>query len=208
VDALQKTLSLVDQLQGGGIPIRYLDIGGGLGITYKDERPPMPRDLANHLMPMLKGRKLTLILEPGRSIVGNAGILVCRVLYLKERPDKTFVIVDAGMNDLMRPSLYDAYHHIQPVIKKRRRKMILADVVGPICESGDFLARDRQLPSLRQGEYIAVMSAGAYGFSMSSRYNSRPLAAEVMVKGRMCSLVRERETYRDLIRGERVPGFI
>ncbi|HXX56494.1 MAG TPA: diaminopimelate decarboxylase [Thermodesulfovibrionales bacterium] len=207
VDALKKTLILVDELQDNGIPIRYLDIGGGLGITYRNEEPPMPRDLARHILPMLKGRNLTLILEPGRSIVGNAGILVSRVLYLKERPDKTFVIVDAGMNDLMRPSLYNAYHHIQPVTKTRR-KTISADVVGPICESGDFLARDRELPSLRQGEYIAVMSAGAYGFSMSSRYNSRPLAAEVMVKGSACSLVRERETYRDLIRGESIPDFI
>lgn len=207
VDALKKTLLLVDELLSHGIGISYLDIGGGLGITYKDEDPPLPEDLASNLMPMLEGRKLTVILEPGRSIVGNTGILVSKVLYLKEKPEKTFVIVDAGMNDLMRPSLYNAYHQIQPVMKQRR-KVIFADVVGPICESGDFLAKEREMPELRQGEYVAVMSAGAYGFSMSSRYNSRPTPPEVMVKGKAHSLIRKRGTYRDLIKGEIMPDFI
>ncbi|HET6514451.1 MAG TPA: diaminopimelate decarboxylase [Thermodesulfovibrionales bacterium] len=207
VEALKKTLLLVDELQEHGIRISSVDIGGGLGITYKDEAPPVPRDLAKSLVPLLKGRKLTVIVEPGRSIVGNTGILVSKVLYLKERPDKTFVIVDAGMNDLMRPSLYDAYHHIEPVVRKRR-KTFFADVVGPICESGDFLAKEREMPEMKQGEYLAVMSAGAYGFSMSSQYNSRPRAAEVMVNGKGHSVIRRRETHEDLIKGEVVPAFL
>ena len=207
VDALKKTLLLVDELNGHGVHIQYLDVGGGLGITYKDEAPPVPQTLAKNLMPMLKGRRLTLIMEPGRSIVGNAGILVTRVLYLKKGEEKDFVIVDAGMNDLIRPSFYDAYHQVQPV-KKRRRRSILADVVGPICESGDFLAKEREIPDVLRGEYLAVMSAGAYGFTMSSNYNSRPRVAEVLVKGGDVARVRRRETYKDLIRGETVPSFI
>ena len=142
VDALKKILPLIDELAGHGIRISHLDMGGGLGITYKDETPPLPSDLAGKIMPLLKGRQLTLVFEPGRSIVGNAGILVTRVLYLKNGDKKKFVIVDAGMNDLMRPSLYDAYHYIQPVVKNRRGP-IVADIVGPVCESGDFLAKGR-----------------------------------------------------------------
>ncbi len=206
-DALTRTLSLVDELKGHGVKIRFLDIGGGLGITYKNEAPPLPRDLAKRLLPMIKGRGLTLIVEPGRSIVGNAGILVTKVLYLKAGEEKDFVIVDAGMNDLIRPSFYGAYHHIQP-LEKTRRRTILADVVGPICESGDFLAKEREIQAVRRGEYLAVMSAGAYGFTMSSNYNSRPRAAEVMVKGKKFALIRERETYRDLIGREVVPRII
>ncbi|MCL4477185.1 MAG: diaminopimelate decarboxylase [Nitrospirae bacterium] len=207
VDALKKTLLLVDELKEHGVDIRYFDIGGGLGITYKDEEPPVPRDLARSLLPLLRGRRLTIIMEPGRSIVGNAGILVTKVLYLKKGEEKDFVIVDAGMNDLIRPSFYGAYHHIQPV-EKKRRKNILADIVGPICESGDFLGKEREMPDVKPREYLAVMSAGAYGFTMSSNYNSRPRAAEVMVKGKDFSLVNKRETYRDLVRGEVVPGFL
>lgn len=206
VDALKKTLLLVDELSRHGVNIEYLDIGGGLGITYKDEEPPIPRDLAGRLLPMLKGRKLTLVMEPGRSIVGNAGILVTKVLYLKEGEEKDFVIVDGGMNDLIRPSFYGAYHHIQPV-DKRRRRIMLADIVGPICESGDFLGKEREIPLVKKGEYLAVMSAGAYSYTMSSNYNSRPRAAEVMVKGNKFSLVRRRETYGDLLRGEKLPDF-
>lgn len=207
VDAMDKTLLLVDELNRHGLNISYLDIGGGLGITYRDEEPPVPKDLAKNLIPMLKGRNLTLIMEPGRSIVGNAGMLITKVLYLKKNDEKNFIIVDAGMNDLLRPSIYDAYHHIQPIDKKRR-KPIQADVVGPICESGDFLAKDREMPDVRQGECLAVMSAGAYGFSMSSNYNSRPRAAEVLVKGKKFTLIKERETYNDLVRGESVPDFV
>jgi diaminopimelate decarboxylase len=206
-DALEKILVLVDALEGQGVTIKYLDIGGGLGITYKDEEPPLPRDLAGSLIPLLKDRDLTVIIEPGRSIVGNAGILVTKVLYLKKTHEKDFVVVDAGMNDLVRPSLYGAYHHIQPV-EKRRRKVIMADVVGPICESGDFLAREREVPEAKPGEFLAVMSAGAYGFSMSSNYNSRPRPAEIMVKKDRHTVIRKRETYRDLIRGESIPEFL
>ena len=207
VDALRRILLLIDELSVQGIAIRYLDIGGGLGISYKDEEPPVPEDLARQLIPLLEGRKLTLLMEPGRSIVGNAGILVTKAHYLKEGADREFIIVDAGMNDLMRPSLYNAYHHIDLVVRKKRRK-ILADVVGPICESGDFLAKERKLNRVKQGEYLAVMSAGAYGFSMSSNYNSRPRAAEVLVKGKEHVLIRKRETYEDLIRNEQIPKFL
>jgi diaminopimelate decarboxylase len=204
VDALNRILTLVDELKAHGLGIKYLDMGGGLGIPYNREATDQPRELARRVLPLLKGRDLTLVLEPGRSISGNAGVLVSKVLYLKEGPGKEFVIVDAGMNDLMRPTLYDAFHEILPV-KKTRRGKVLADVVGPICESGDFLAKGRELQRLERGELIAAMSAGAYGFTMSSNYNSRPRAAEVMVKGRRHFLVRERETYTDLTRGEKIP---
>jgi len=207
VDALKRILILIDKLNEQGTEIKYIDIGGGLGISYKDEEPPVPKDLANKLIPLLEGRKSTLIMEPGRSIAGNAGILVTKTLYLKEGEDKEFVIVDAGMNDLIRPSLYDAYHRIEPVIKNKR-ETVLSDVVGPICESGDFLARGRELNRVKQGEYLAAMSAGAYGFSMSSNYNSRPKAAEVMVKGKEHFLIRKRETYEDLVRNEQIPKVL
>ncbi len=207
VDALKRILILLDELKSHGLDIRYLDIGGGLGIPYKNEEPPVPKDLAKKILPLLKGRNMTLVMEPGRSIVGNAGILVTKTLYLKEGLGKEFIIVDAGMNDLMRPSLYGAYHGIIPV-KKQKRADTFADVVGPICESGDFLAKERELPKVKQGEYLAVMSAGAYGFSMSSNYNSRPKAAEVMVKGKEHFLIRSRETYKTLIAGEKIPSFL
>jgi diaminopimelate decarboxylase len=197
----------VDELKRRKFNIRYLDIGGGLGITYLSEKPPVPADLANKLLPLINGRKVTLVMEPGRSIVGNAGILVTKTLYLKAGDGKNFIIVDAGMNDLMRPSLYDAYHHITPVVKARRAG-IKADVVGPICESGDFLAKGRRLDTVKRGEYLAVMSAGAYGMSMSSNYNSRPKAAEVMVRGRSHALVGRRGTYEDLVQNEAIPGFM
>ncbi|MEJ2323518.1 MAG: diaminopimelate decarboxylase [Nitrospirota bacterium] len=202
VDAMNRILTLVDELRDGGLAIRYLDMGGGLGIPYNHEPAAPPSELARRVLPLLDGRDLTLVLEPGRSISGNAGVLLSKVLYLKKGPGKEFVIVDAGMNDLMRPTLYDAYHEILPV-RKRRTKKIVADVVGPICESGDFLARERPLQRLERGDLIAVMSSGAYGFTMSSNYNSRPRAAEVMVKGRRHFLVRERETYGDLVRKEK-----
>jgi len=207
VDAMKRILVLVDELARQGISIKHLDIGGGLGITYRDETPPNPSQLARSLLPLLQGRDLAIVLEPGRSIVGNAGILITKTLYLKKGTGKEFVIVDAGMNDLMRPSLYGAYHHVLPVIKNRRGK-IVADIVGPICESGDFLAKDREIQSVNTGDFLAVMSAGAYGFSMSSNYNSRPRAAEVMVKGKKYSLIRRRETNSDIIRGEIIPEFI
>ena len=181
-----------------GIDIRYLDLGGGLGITYNEECPPLPEDLGRAIIDTLAGRKLTVILEPGRAIAGNAGILVTTVIYTKKTPAKNFVIVDAGMNDLVRPSLYQAFHHIGEVVPKGRKKLSM-DVVGPICESSDFLAQDRMIPAVQPGELLAVYSAGAYGFTMSSQYNSRLRAAEVIVDGDKTILARRRETYKDLI---------
>lgn len=207
VEALSKIISLYDKLAKFDMRIDYLDIGGGLGITYKDEEPPNPKDLANALIPLLKKKKGKIIIEPGRSIVGNAGILVTKVLYTKETENKNFLISDAGMNDLIRPTLYGSYHEIQPLIPKDRNK-IKADIVGPICESGDFLAKEREIEKVSPGEYLAVMSAGAYGFAMSSNYNSRPRAAEVLVKGDRYALIRKRETYKDLIRNEILPEEI
>jgi diaminopimelate decarboxylase len=207
VDALKRILLLIDKLSKQGIEIHFLDVGGGLGIPYKDEEPPVPKDIARSLIPLLKKRKLTLIIEPGRSIAGNAGILVTKALYIKKGEGKNFVIVDAGMNDLIRPSYYNAFHQILPVVKKKR-SMKLYDVVGPICESSDFLATERPLKSIMRGEFLAVMGAGAYGFSMSSNYNSRPRAAEVIVKGKEYFLIRRRETYRDLVRKNITPEFL
>lgn len=213
VDAAARVRALVDRLLRKGMPIRYVDVGGGLGITYSDELPPRPRQYADAVIRAFSGLDVTLVLEPGRVLVGNAGVLVARVLYTKTSPapagggDKRFVIVDAAMNDLARPSLYGSYHAIAPVAKRARRRLV-ADVVGPICESGDFLAKDRELPAFSSGDLIAVMSAGAYGFSMSSTYNSRPRAAEVMVSGGSFEVVRERESLRDLTRGERTASFL
>lgn len=207
VDALDRLLGLVDRLKGEGISIRYLDLGGGLGITYDREEPPHPREYAEAVKARMSDLDLTLIIEPGRVITGNAGILVSRVLYTKHSGEKTFIIVDAAMNDLMRPALYDSYHGIQPV-RKSDRGTVRADIVGPICESGDFIARGREVDAFRPGDLLAVMSAGAYGFSMSSNYNSRPRAAEVMVCGDRYSVIRARETYEDLVRGEVIPEFL
>jgi len=207
VNALKKILSLTHTLISQGITIKYLNIGGGLGIPYNNDITPHPKDLAKAILPLLKGHNFKLILEPGRAIAGNAGILVTKVLYLKKQRRKEFVIVDAGMNDLIRPSLYDAFHNILPV-RRNKRPEIVADIVGPICESGDFLAKKRKISRPLQGELLAVMSAGAYGFSMSSNYNSRPKAAEVLVKGKNFFIIREREKYRDLIKGIKIPQFL
>lgn len=207
VDALKKLLLLARKLRSQRIEIKYMDIGGGIGIPYNDETPPHPKDLAKAIVPLLKNQGFTLIMEPGRSIVGNAGILITKVLYLKEHPKKNFVIVDAGMNDLIRPSFYDAYHQILPVTKNNRQR-ILADIVGPICESGDFLARGRKINRPAHGDLLAVMSAGAYGFSMSSNYNSRTRGAEVLVKGKNFFIIRKREQYEDLIKGIKIPDFL
>jgi len=185
--------------------IRYMNIGGGLGIIYSDETPPHPQELAAAISPLLQTTSCQIIMEPGRSIVGNAGILVTRVLYNKEGTNKQFVIVDAAMNDLLRPSLYDAHHDIQPVIKNESAPVNTVDVVGPICESGDFLAKDRKMPQPQSGDLLAVMSAGAYGFTMASNYNSRPKTPEVLVKDHHMMVIRERESYEDLIRGESIP---
>ena len=208
IDALKKVLTLIETLQSHGTDIRYLNIGGGLGITYADENPPHPRDLAGALTPMLGDLKCRLIMEPGRSIVGNAGILVTRVLYNKETEAKRFVIVDAAMNDLLRPSLYEAHHEIQPVRQTPGSTEATVDVVGPICESGDFLAKDRKMVNPQAGDLLAVMSSGAYGFTMASNYNSRPRVAEVLVKDANMHVIRAREEYDDLVRGEIVPEFL
>lgn len=205
VDAVRRLRKLITTLRDGGFEIRYLDVGGGLGITYDVEDPPSPAEYGKAVRDELDLDDVTLILEPGRNLVGNAGILLARVLYTKQTETKRFAIVDAGMNDLIRPSLYDAFHAIVPV-SDRGRPLVKMDVVGPICESGDFLAREREVPELRPGDLVAVMSAGAYGFSMASTYNSRPLAAEVLVNGQRATLVRERGTYDDLLRGERRGG--
>lgn len=208
VDALERLVGFVKELRSAGVQIKYINIGGGLGITYKDETPPHPADLAGAVQPLLKEAGCSLVLEPGRAIVGNAGILVANALYRKSSGEKRFLIVDAGMNDLIRPSLYEAYHDIRPVMESKSSPKSVFDIVGPICESGDFLAKDREMAEVKPGELIAVMGAGAYGFSMSSSYNSRPRVAEVMVRGSEYFIVRERETYNDLIRGEKVPRWL
>ncbi|MBI5642569.1 MAG: diaminopimelate decarboxylase [Deltaproteobacteria bacterium] len=201
IDALRKTKELLATLRKEGLEIKYLDMGGGLGITYDSETPPHPSRYGEAVIEGTKGLGVTLIFEPGRSMVGNAGVLATKVVYTKEGTEKNFIIVDAAMNDLARPSLYGSYHAIKAV-KERSKEEITADVVGPICESGDFLAKDRILPAVKAGEYLAVMSAGAYGFSMSSNYNTRPRAAEVMVDGKDFQVIRERETLAHLIKGE------
>ena len=209
VESLKKVLALVDTLKGRGITIRYLNIGGGLGITYSDEKPPLPHELAEAVSPLLKGLDLTLVMEPGRVIVGNAGILVTKALYEKIGESKRFIIVDAAMNDLIRPSLYSAYHDIRPVSEALlHRAKHSVDVVGPVCESGDFLAKDRSLPEVKPGDLLAVMSAGAYGFVMASNYNSRPRVPEVLVKDNEVHVIRARESYDDLVRGETIPSFL
>lgn len=207
VDALKKLKELIGKLRESGIEIKYLDLGGGLGITYDDEAPPSPAEYASALKDTIGDEDVTLIFEPGRVIMGNSGILVTKILYTKTNEDKNFIVVDAAMNDLARPSLYGSFHAVKPV-KLGSDKNIKADIVGPICESGDFLAKDREVPELKQDDLIALMSAGAYGFSMSSTYNSRPRVAEVMVKDDRYFIIRERETYEDLTRGEIIPDFL
>ncbi|MEW6375168.1 MAG: diaminopimelate decarboxylase [Thermodesulfobacteriota bacterium] len=207
VEALKKLRRLVEELRKEGMKIQYLDLGGGLGITYEDEEPPQPIEYASKILEEIRGFGCTLILEPGRVIVGNAGILVSKVLYFKENEEKRFIIIDAGMNDLVRPSYYGSHHQILPV-KQESREEIVADVVGPVCESADFLAKERKIPKLKSGELIAVMSAGAYGFSMSTNYNSRPRVAEVLVRDDQMFVIRQRESYEDLVRGEEIPEFL
>jgi diaminopimelate decarboxylase len=207
VDALDRLRSLIEGLIQAGVRIRYLDLGGGLGIVYDQEAPPHPHEYARAILRQLGNLDCTLIFEPGRVIVGNAGLLVTKVLYTKRTQAKNFVIVDGAMNDLVRPSLYGSYHFVQEVSRSRKETEIV-DVVGPICESGDFLARDRGMPMPAQGDYLAVMSAGAYGFSMSSNYNSRPRAPEVLVKGGEYRVIRQRETWEDLVRLETIPDHL
>jgi diaminopimelate decarboxylase len=206
VDALERLKEMVLDLQRHRIRVKHLDLGGGLGITYNDEVPPQPDDYGRAVHGVVKDLGCRLLLEPGRVIVGNAGILVTRVVLTKQNGGKNFVVEDAGMNDLVRPSQYGSYHSIQPE-KVDRRGRWTADVVGPVCESGDFLARDREMPVVRAQDLVAVMSAGAYGFVLSSNYNARPRAAEVLVRGNRFKVVRRRETAADLVRGESVRPF-
>ena len=213
VEALRRLKGLYLRLREEGFEeLRYLDLGGGLGIVYGEEEPPPPAAYAEAIKREFRDLDAVLVLEPGRVIAGNAGILVTRVLYVKTNPPsgessegRTFVIVDAGMNDLIRPTLYQAYHRISPVRERPGIESIRADVVGPICESGDFLARERRLPPVSPGDLLCVFSSGAYGFVMASNYNSRPRAAEVLVDGERYFVVRKREDYEDLVRLEEIP---
>ena len=201
VDALERVLALATRLAGQGIGIRHLDLGGGLGIRYRDEEPPLPAEQATALLRHLRGLPYTLLIEPGRAIIGNAGILLTRVELLKQGEEKSFAVVDAAMNDLLRPALYSAWQDIIPVQPRTTGTPRVYDVVGPVCETGDFLGKDREL-NVMPGDLLAVRSAGAYGFSMSSNYNSRPRAAEVMVDGDRFQVVRRRETVAELYAGE------
>jgi len=207
VDSIKKLKELITQLRDMGIELKYLDLGGGLGIQYDAEDPPLPEDYGAAIQAETKNLGLHLIFEPGRNIAGNAGILAAKCLFTKERDDKHFIIIDAGMNDLARPALYGSFHGVQPVVKDQDG-MVAADIVGPICETGDFLVKERQVPMFKQGDLMAFMSAGAYGFTMSSNYNSRPRAAEVLVNGNRFAVIRERETVEDLIRGESTPDWM
>jgi len=202
-EAAGKVAAIVKQLRSDGIVLKNLDLGGGLGIPYQEE-PPQPAEYAKAILTPIAGLDLRIITEPGRVIVGNAGVFVTRVLYIKETDVRRFVIVDGAMNDLIRPVLYEAYHAIWPVEQRAGARQIVADVVGPVCESGDFFARERALPEPKEGDLIALMSAGAYGFVMASNYNSRARAPEVLVDGEKAHVVRERETFEDLIRGEKI----
>lgn len=201
LDALRRVLLLVDELARRGIQLSHLDLGGGLGVRYRDEQPPSPSDYIGALRAALGSRPLTLIFEPGRSICANAGVLLTRVSYLKPTPAKNFAIVDAAMNDMLRPALYQSWMALDPVAPRTDVAATSYDVVGPVCETGDFIAKDRHL-AIAAGDLLALRSAGAYGFAMSSNYNSRGRAAEVMVDGEHCYLVRVREQFSDLIRGE------
>ncbi len=204
VDALRRVLDLLRRLREKQINIRYLDLGGGLGIRYDDETPPTPEEYGQAIKRELQGLPITLIFEPGRVVMGNSGILVTKVLYEKLRDDKKFLIVDAAMNDLIRPAFYESYHEILPIKENNRPKEIV-DVVGPICETGDFFAKGREVAESKPGELLSLMSAGAYGFAMASNYNTRPRTCEILVKGKQFFVIRKRETYEDLIRGEAIP---
>ncbi len=211
VKAFKKVLAFIEKLRTRGVKIEYLNLGGGLAAIYKEEKPQTAAEFAARIIPLLREgvrKGVRVIFEPGRFIAANSGIFVTRVLYVKKTRAKDFVIVDGAMNDLIRPALYDAYHEVRPLREIKGKGKILSDVVGPVCESGDFFARNRRLPLFEKGEALAVMTAGAYGFTMSSQYNSRPRVPEIMVKGTRFEIVRARETCKDLVRGERIPMFL
>jgi diaminopimelate decarboxylase len=203
LEAVDRVLAFAVALRDCGHPIRHLDLGGGLGVAYhQGEKAPRIQGYVECLRGRLRESGLHVMIEPGRSIVGPAGVLLTRVLYRKKNGDKEFIVVDAAMNDLIRPSLYRAHHEILP-LRRNARPAVMADVVGPVCETGDFLARDREMANVMPGDYLAVLTAGAYGFVQSSNYNSRPRAPEVLVEGRTWRIIRERESFEDLVRGER-----
>lgn len=203
VDALDRVLALVDRLAEHDIKLHHLDLGGGLGIRYKDETPPLPEEQMSALLERLNGRDFEILIEPGRAIVGNAGILLTQVLYIKHNAEKNFAVVDAAMNDLMRPALYGAWQAIEPVVENQQVETRVYDVVGPICETGDFLGKERPL-AIEQGDLLAIRSAGAYGFSMSSNYNSRPRVAEIMIDADKYQVIRQRETIEQLFANETI----
>ncbi len=213
-EAMRKAIAFAARAKAAGNPVEWLNMGGGFGIYYRGGEARPAAEFGEALVPLAKAAGLRLVMEPGRFIVGNAGALLTRVHYQKESGDRRFVIVDAAMNDLLRPSLYGAHHRVWPAespfpeseAEARRGECTVSDVVGPICETGDFLAKDRLLPPLRSGDLLAIYSAGAYGMVMSSNYNTRPRAAEVLVEGDRWTVVRDRETVEDLMRGERIPG--
>ncbi|HOK41521.1 MAG TPA: diaminopimelate decarboxylase [bacterium] len=201
-----KIRNLLNELKKNDINIRYLNMGGGLGIKYNNEKTINPKEYSKLWKDFIKSynSELTLIIEPGRFIVGNSAVLLTKVTYVKETDEKNFIIVDAGMNDLIRPAFYDAYHQILPIVKNKNKKEIKVDIVGPICESGDYFAKERMIEVVKQNDYLAIFSAGAYGFAMSSNYNSRPRSAEILVKGDKDYLIRKRENYIDLIKNEKI----
>ncbi|MGI8909932.1 MAG: diaminopimelate decarboxylase [Rubrobacteraceae bacterium] len=206
VQSVEKTAGLVEELKRRGFDIQYLNIGGGLGIRYNDEETPTPKELVDAIRPALETSGTKVLCEMGRYISGNAGALLTGVVYRKKSGEKDFIVADAGMNDLIRPSLYDAHHEVRSV--NEDGSVANADLVGPVCESGDYLARDRELPDAHEGDLLAVMSAGAYGFSMASNYNSRRRPAEVLVRGDRWAVIREREHMADLVKGELIPAFL
>ena len=205
-ESVGKSAGLVAELKDRGFDIKYFNIGGGLGVRYKDEETPSPKELVDAVRPTLESTGTKILCEMGRYIAARAGALLTRVIYRKRSGEKDFIVADAGMNDLLRPSHYDAHHEVRAVSEDG--SVANADLVGPVCESGDYLARDRELPDAREGDLLAVMCAGAYGFSMASNYNSRPRPAEVLVRGDRWAVVRERESYADLVKGELVPAFL
>jgi len=203
-DAAVIIRDIVKKLEADGIKLKFIDLGGGLGIKYNEESPPSHLDHVQTILDVMNDMPQTIIIEPGRAIVGNAGALITQILYVKKHHDKTFYIVDAAMNDLIRPSIYKSYHDIVPLNRKNNEnEFINADIVGPICESGDYLAKERKMPILKQGDYLAVLSAGAYGFSMSSNYNSRPRAAEILVRKYFIKTIRRHENFSDIINCEK-----
>ena len=208
VEGLDKIIFLMGELKKIGIEIEYINVGGGLGIVYLDEEPPSLENYAQVITSKLLKLKVKVICEPGRVLMGNAGILVSRVLYRKETAEKTFVIVDAGMNDFLRPAFYQAHHEIKPVRQKEEKEKEVVDIVGPICESADFFARDREFPKVKEGELLSIFGAGAYGFSMASNYNFRCRPAEILVSGEDYFVIRKRETYEDLVKNEKMPDIL